>query len=159
MINLADYTVSDYVELFTPFILAALLIERALEVLLTVWRGPDAAKLELRIKELQSLKERSELINEEEEKLLTHRNNTKKNAFFLSVTIGIIISLLGMRVLEMLFDAEAFASLPDFQRIMLQIVDVLITGFLLGGGADGIHKVVSLFTTYMDETKDKIKAK
>jgi hypothetical protein len=37
------------------------------------------------------------------------------------------------------------------------VLDVLITGALLSGGADAIHKVVSTFTTFMEATKSRVK--
>jgi hypothetical protein len=36
-------------------------------------------------------------------------------------------------------------------------MDVLLTGMLLGGGADGLHKLVSIFTNFMDSTAQQAK--
>jgi hypothetical protein len=41
---------------------------------------------------------------------------------------------------------------------LLQVLDVLIKGALLGGGAEAIHQNVSMFTTFMEPTKSRIKA-
>jgi hypothetical protein len=40
---------------------------------------------------------------------------------------------------------------------VFSVLDVLITGALLGG-ADAIHKIVSTFTTLMEATKSRVKA-
>jgi len=159
VITLADYTVSDYVELMTPFLLVALFIERALEVFLTVWRGPKSAEMEHDLKFQKGKKGGADAGKTEERKLLAYKQGTQARAFGVAVVVGIIISALGLRALEMLFDADVFASLPELQRGMIQVLDILITGALLGGGADGVHKVLALFTTYMDETKRKVKEK
>jgi len=36
-------------------------------------------------------------------------------------------------------------------------MDVLLTGAVISGGADGIHKIVAIFTSFADSTKNKLK--
>ena len=36
--------------------------------------------------------------------------------------------------------------------------DVLLTGLLLGGGAEGLHKIVQVFTNFMDSTAKRPRA-
>ena len=38
-------------------------------------------------------------------------------------------------------------------------VDILITGGLLGGGSQGIHKIIALITDFVDVTRAKVKQK
>ena len=40
---------------------------------------------------------------------------------------------------------------------MFGLVDVILTGALLGGGSDGIHKLVSVFINYLEETAKKFR--
>jgi hypothetical protein len=42
---------------------------------------------------------------------------------------------------------------------VVTIVDVVITAGLIGGGSDGIHKLVSVITDYLDATRDKVAGK
>ena len=76
-----------------------------------------------------------------------------------SSPIGIIVSALGVRAIGMLVDPAVFAKLPAFQRSAFKVTDVVLTGALLGGGADGLHKIVSVFTNFMDVTAKKVKAR
>ncbi len=45
----------------------------------------------------------------------------------------------------------------QFQERAFMAMDVLLTGMLLGGGADGLHKLVSIFTNFMDSTAQQAK--
>jgi hypothetical protein len=156
LVSFSDSNIADYMNLLAPLVLISLFIERALEVFLTVWRGPGSSKKELALKQSKSQPNMQlDSVHDKEDDLLDHKNHTQRLAFMASVILGVIISAMGIRALELFVDADAFAELHDFQRVLFQIVDVLITGALLGGGADGIHKIVSAFTTFMDKTKTK----
>jgi hypothetical protein len=49
-------------------------------------------------------------------------------------------------------DPAAFANLSLAQQRLFVVGDVLLTGAAIGGGADGMHKLVSVFTNFMDAT-------
>ena len=44
------------------------------------------------------------------------------------------------------------------QGDLLNMADILVTGGLLGGGSDGIHKLVSVITDFLDKTRQNINA-
>ena len=45
------------------------------------------------------------------------------------------------------------------QQLLVTIVDVVITAGLIGGGSDGIHKLVSVITDYLDAARGKVAGK
>ena len=59
-----------------------------------------------------------------------------------------------MRALEIFVDPSTVWSAG--QQSWFRIVDVLITGALVGGGADGLHKIVSIFTDFADSTRGRV---
>jgi hypothetical protein len=63
----------------------------------------------------------------------------------------------GVRGLQPLVVTESFAQLPANQMHVFRIMDVLLTGGLIGGGSDGIHKVLQVFLDYTDKTRSRIK--
>ena len=156
-LTFADFTALDVANKFAPLLLIALIIERTLEVFLTIWRGPDSAKYDLDLKHQKAKGSKSDLveIQSQEKKLLEYKQQTQRIAFASSVALGILISALGIRALEPFVDADSLFQLPDFQQSTFRLVDVLLTGTLLGGGADGLHKIIAAFTTFMDSSKDK----
>ncbi len=81
-----------------------------------------------------------------EEKIRDYSLGTRRYAFLLAVALGLVASMLGLRALENLVITPAGSPLdPAVQRF-----DMLLTGLVVGGGADGIHKPVKAFTDYME---------
>jgi len=78
-------------------------------------------------------------------------------AFTAAVLLGITISAIGVRALELFVDPAVFAALTSAQRTVFRVIDVVLTGAVLGGGADGMHKLVSVFTNFMDRTNANLK--
>ena len=59
----------------------------------------------------------------------------------------------------MFVDPAALKGLPAAHARLFATFDVIVTGTLLGGGADGLHKLVTLFTTWMDTAKESAERK
>jgi len=85
------------------------------------------------------------------------KNETQRIAFISAIAFGVIISALGVRAIELFVDPDVFQELSEQQSDLFHIVDVLITGALLGGGADVWHKIISVLTTFMDRTTKRMK--
>jgi hypothetical protein len=69
-----------------------------------------------------------------------------------------LISGLGIRTLEPLVDPEVFKGLNIVQMRLFVAIDVFINGALLGGGSNGIHKIIDLFLTQVDIKRKPSKA-
>ena len=132
-----------------PLVLIAAFIERAVEVLLTPVRGDQTDMLRHKIEDAkQAGSDTAQL----ERRLAEYKLGTRRQAFFLAVAIGLLASVLGVRGLEGLLEtAPARGS-------SLQFFDVVLTGVVLGGGADGIHKPIQAFTDYMERVSKNAKA-
>jgi len=72
-------------------------------------------------------------------------------------TLAVLDRALFMRALELFVDPAVFAALTSAQRTVFRVIDVVLTGAVLGGGADGMHKLVSVFTNFMDRTNANLK--
>src|SRR5690606_12224075 len=70
--------------------------------------------------------------------------------------IALLISMMGIRAIEMLVSEGVVSAAPLAQQALFVRVDVLLTALLLAGGADGIHKVVLAFTSFMETTKERL---
>jgi len=138
---------TNFAVVLAPLVAVAGFIERAVEVILTPWRGDASDKSAREIKGVADPDAKAAL----EAQLHDYKLGTRRYAFLLSVTLGIIAALMGVRAIQNLVDTR-LGALP-------QAFDVLLTGLLLGGGADGIHKPVKAFTDYMDLISQNSKAK
>ena len=56
------------------------------------------------------------------------------------------------RVLQPLMDPAMLAAMGP-QAQFLRVVDIVITGAVLGGGAEGLHRIISVFTDFLYATR------
>ena len=64
----------------------------------------------------------------------------KKHASVFAILLGIILGLIGARVFGSISSGE---TLSGFQSALLAGTDVLLTGLLLAGGAEGLHPLLN----------------
>ncbi len=171
LVRFWPFSATEFAQQFGPLILIALFIERALEVFLTPLRGGESDEKTEELKKKKELIEKKETaqatILEDERndvkqktlELTKYKAGTRQIAFVAALVLGILVSALGVRGLGLFVDPAAFADLSAVQRNLFNAVDVLLTGALLGGGADGLHKLVSVFTGYMDAAAKNAKAR
>jgi hypothetical protein len=161
--DLSEFKTLDLAPLLGLMLFLALIAERALEVLLTTWRAPKAdAKdraINMKREQIKNLKTQSPLdqnaidnAETEMNKLVDDREKdrmkTRNIALGLGLLLGILISAAGFRALH-----ELVANVPTegtAQSYAFNFVDIILTGCLIAGGSDGIHKISELYTSVMN---------
>ena len=139
---------------------AALILERALDVFLTLGRAPKSEELDELIAKLRKMissgVQASADVSAHEAKLLEAqkekrqwRAGTRSLAMWLGFIIGIIISAVGIRTLGSIIDVSMIENNP-VQIIAFRVIDTVLTGGLLAGGSDGIHKIAELFRNFFE---------
>jgi hypothetical protein len=69
-----------------------------------------------------------------------------------------MISGVGVRSLDtLLVPVQQGALNSGIQGALFRCLDVLLTGGLIAGGSDGIHKITQLASTFFEETRNGIK--
>lgn len=139
-----------------PLVLLALFIERGVEVILAAWRAGGTSQRE---GEMEMAMDRGAVDDQWRAKsdLESYRADTQRLAFALGFIISLLISMMGVRAIEMLVGPDVLGSASPEQRILFVRVDIFVTSLLLTGGAEGIHKVVNAFTTFLDSTQERMK--
>lgn len=148
-------------ELFAKLIAIALFIERTVEVLLAPWRGLGYQRMTAQAKQAKAKLDNGEAGSAEElssadNELREYKGETKQMAFLMALALGMTISAIGLRGLEFFLDPNSL-NLPAQQKVVFHALDVLVTGALLAGKADGLHKMVLVFTSYADKSTEKLK--
>lgn len=119
-------------------------------------------------------------LHNRQDQLAYYRLTTRKGAFIAGLATGVAIALIGPRVLEAVVDPNALKNLVDCAALAassvsaafadpclsqaaaktaatqlwwFNAIDIITTGGLIGGGAEGIHKIVAAITG----TADKIR--
>jgi len=166
-LELRDHAVSQVGSFLGVAFVISIFLERAIEVFISVWRNPDAARLDVQLerleqllKETESPKEKSQVRAHLDQLKITrarYKVDTQTLAMWVSFFSGLLISVAGLRCLETLVVAENLASLSDKQQFLFRMVDVLLTGGLIAGGSEGLHKISQVYTTFIDTTKQRLR--
>jgi uncharacterized membrane protein YwzB len=161
-IPLNRFQSADVLQIIMTLFVIALFLERAMDVFLTTWRAPQSEQLSMEIKYLQeNLKPNpndKEFLRQKREKetaLAQFKRTTRTISMWTGFILGMIVALAGIRALFPLVDARAFRGIPALQQSLFRLLDVLITGGLLAGGSDGIHKLAEVYRAFMESTKIK----
>jgi hypothetical protein len=166
-----DFSFSDFTQLVGKLLLIAVFLERSLDVFLTTFRAHGSEELQREIRRIKT--DLSKFIEKngnvsaakrvsydgkleiERQKLAAFKSKTRIIALWSGFTVGIILGCIGVRSLDCLLDKEVFSGLPVFQQKAFQFIDILLTGGVLAGGSDSIHKIFDVYTTYMHTSSSK----
>ncbi|MHB1865534.1 MAG: hypothetical protein ACYCPS_05270 [Candidatus Saccharimonadales bacterium] len=159
----AAFGPADVTKLLTPLVLTAAFIERAVEVLISPWRDPDANKLAQKVTTAKAAPEpdapaftqKLASVASAADDLSSYKGQTQRFAFLTSLTVGLIASLAGVRALTPFLKPDALNALNPAQHALFIGFDVVLTAALLAGGADGLHSVISAFTSFFDSTAQR----
>lgn len=140
----------------TSLFLISLFLERALEVFVSWWRDADRMRLEQEIvrAEAEASADSRRRAVELAQELQTYKSQTARRSFMCGLAVGVVIALAGARALSPLLSQLPAAGSP--QLLLITIVDVIITAGLIGGGSDGIHKLVSVVTDYLEKARANV---
>lgn len=122
----------------------SLVIERGLEVFSNTVSGPQKLLLKEQMKHLTQNADLSnpdslQKLEKVKSALNRHKVSTQRTTQLVAFTVGIVLGLSGIRVLEPLFSLESLHAMPWFQQSLFRIMDITLTGLALAGGSDGIH--------------------
>ena len=158
-------TASEFLDKMLPLLLVSLLIERTLEVFIATWRGPatdarDAAvQRALQAAQAPNVAPPAKPLQEEIDRD-KYRADTRRIALTAGVCLGVVVSAVGIRALgqfAMPGALDALRSSHPTQASVFTALDIVLTGAVVGGGSDGLHKIISAFTSVADATTEKAK--
>ena len=170
-VEFAALDLAGVTQILTNLAFVALVLERALEVFVTAWRGPGRADVDAslgrirgemaRVRKLADgatvpgtgLTKEARLLELATERnphtatLAKYKSDTQVIALRSAVVLGLLTAAVGYRALATVVDAS---SLGGLQAAGFTLVDVLLTGGLLAGGSKGIHALTQVFGNYLD---------
>ena len=131
--------------------IVALFVERSLEVFIKAWRQGGKSRLE---EEARSAADdaKAEAAKELEE----YRAGTQRRALLVGLTLGILVSLSGVRLLGPIFEFGA-ADGWSFQQALFQFTDIVVTAGLIAGGSATIHELMALIDDFLKTSRRRAK--
>jgi len=150
----ASITPADFTSRCGTLLVFALLIERTVEVVLTIWRGERANDLEATVRRLITAgsKPADNALVTAQASLREYKSNTLRLALPFSFTLGCVLACFGVRVLAQFVPDPKDLPPGSFQLHGFHTLDILFTAALLAGGADPIHKVMDTFRKFMESS-------
>jgi hypothetical protein len=170
-IEFKDFETADIVRLLTTLFVVALLAERALEVFVGTWRSAGANQHELNVTMAQEkvtrlqagsrpdargLREARTALEDAKRAERQYRCATRKRALWIGLTLGLLVAGVGLRALQTLID-PALNAWSTTQSAAFHLVDVALTGGVIAGGSEGIHRIVTVFDNFMNATAKRAK--
>jgi len=146
----------DLVKALTPLAVAAVFIERAVEVLISPWRDSVADTKEQAVKiatDAAASPETDPSVQGLLQDLNHYRGNTKRVAFLLGFVLSLIASLVGVRALGPFLADNGLHDLKPYQEHLFRGFDVLLTAAVLPGGADLVHTIFTTFSSVFDKVQ------
>jgi hypothetical protein len=145
--------------ILAPLILTAAFIERAVEVVISPWRDPEADKLHsTHTAALSSSSATTDEKSTAKSNLDAYKGKTKQYAFAALLAFGLVAAMVGVRALWPFLDEQSktvFNNFSSGQRNTFFVFDVVLSAALMAGGANGIHSLVSAITAFSDATAQK----
>ena len=131
--------------------IVALFVERSLEVLIKAWRQGGKSRLEeeARLAEAGAKAEAEKALGE-------YRAGTQRRALLVGLTLGILVSLSGVRLLGPIFEFSV-ADGWSFQQAVFQFTDIIVTAGLIAGGSATIHELMALVDNFLKTSRKRAK--
>lgn len=128
--------------------IVALFVERSLEVLIKAWRQAGRTGLEQEKDSETDDGKRKEIAKNLEE----YRAGTQRRALLLGLTLGILVSLSGVRLLGPIFQFDTGDGW-SFQEGVFQFTDIIVTAGLIAGGSSTIHELMALVDDFLKASR------
>jgi hypothetical protein len=169
-----DYTTVPTV--LAPLLLTAMFIERAVEVMISPWSDPGADERASMLKDARSDTVAIGSQHAAADEYTRYKGNTRRYAFTFALLLGTSAAVVGIRALWPFLDdpngtfvaattstVNGITTISKAQgnpindpihhhpRTAFIVVDVVLSALLLAGGANGIHSVVTAFTSFFDK--------
>lgn len=172
--------VSTVPTVLAPLMLTALFIERAVEVMISPWRDPGADRKARALKDAQKDTAAIAAQQSAADDYTQYKGKTRRYAFAFALLLGTAAAMVGVRALWPFLDgpndlyiASSTSTVNGSETLVKAqgnpindksnphakgafiVVDVVLSALLLAGGANGIHSVVTAFTSFFDNSAAK----
>ena len=173
-----ELTKDDIYNLLINIGIITIVIERSLEIFVTIWRGQDRIPLDkdaemdednlalVQAKFEKGKVEKKELSEAQNESKISikvledYRGVTRVIAMRASLIAGIIVSIAGFRILSVIFCSTCNGSplIGGMQLVLFNISDILLTAGILAGGSKGLHTLTELLGNFFDQSNKRLKS-
>jgi len=129
----------------------ALFVERSLEVLIKAWRQGGKSRLQEEVRSAEGGAKAGA-----EKALEDYKAGTQRRALLVGLTLGILVSLSGIRLLGPIFEF-GMEDAWSIQQAIFQFTDIIVTAGLIAGGSATIHELMALVDDFLKMSRTRAK--
>ncbi len=159
----SNVTLTDIPALLGLLFLFSLFVERCTEFFLSLWRSKEADNLDRKIELLKhdltakkaipeideaKLEQLNEDLKKVQDERVHYRSESRLAALWTSFTIGVLLGLVGVRILGSIYTG---ASMSPVQQALFIPADILFTGAILAGGSEAINKIMKVYNKFFSD--------
>lgn len=145
---------ADFASRFSALVFFSLLIERTVEIIMSIWRSEEANNHEAAVQRLiaSNTAATDPALIKAQTSLIKYKAETMQWTMPTGFALGLLVSAFGVRALSQFIDptATGVGAPLEEQRWWFNMIDILFTGALLAGGADPIHKLLDLYRKFVE---------
>ena len=157
-LKFVSFSGADFASRISVLVFFSLIIERTVEILMSIWRSEESNKREEAVRRLIASKTVAtdpDLIAAQAS-LIEYKAETMQMTIPIGFALGLLVSAFGVRALGQFIDPNALGiSAPEGQHWCFNFIDILFTGALFAGGADPIHKIFDLYRKFVESSASK----
>ena len=144
----------DFASRLSVLLFFSLLIERTVEIFMSIWRSEQSNRLQGAVRRLIAVKtpHTDPAFVSAHSELIKFRAETIQWTMPLGFALGLLISACGVRALSQFVEPASIGPLVGSQQWWFNVIDIAFTGALLAGGADPIHKILDLYRKFMESS-------
>jgi hypothetical protein len=158
-LNFVKISTAEFASRFSILVFFSLLIERTVEILMSIWRSEEANRLEAAVQRLVANKTppTDPTFVAAQESLINYKAETMQWTIPIGFALGLVVSAFGVRALSQFIEVTSpwSTALSEGQRWWFNVSDIIFTGALLAGGADPIHKLLDLYRKFVEASAAK----
>jgi hypothetical protein len=154
-LSLKPFSAPDVARLLATYATLALFVERTLEVFVAAQRGHTTDKLAVAAmatqRALRAAPTHSAAFTaaaRTTEQLVGYRAETRVIVLRAGLGAGLLLAAAGFRTLETFVSPPAADPLAP--SVLYRILDLLITGGIIGGGSEAVHRMMTVLTSRLD---------
>jgi len=165
-LELNDAGLTLFGQVLGTLLMLSAVLERGLDVLLSIPLAEDSEKHRTAVAERQGIFDKAQETAQQQDTTIPQdvidalerakaaralfRARTMRVAMVAGLVLGIVVSAIGFRVLRTLIDPTTLAA-DSVQLWVFDFVDIVLTGAVLAGGSDGIHKLIEVYRRFTAE--------
>lgn len=145
----SDLTMQKVLAALGGIFVIVLLVERATEIVIFIWRQVPTDQLKEKLSALMCDPAKAEDATATAKELVKYQTETKGLSLLVGFALSIVVCSAGVGLLGEIVDIK------KGNKYFLRGVDIVLTSGLIAGGSDAYHQFVRALETFFTKSKEK----